>query len=290
MPHNVDTALLRAFLAVAETGGMTSAGRMLNLTQAAVSQQIKRLEDLFQQRLFDRERKEMVLTPTGERLLARAERMIAMNDEIWGLMIAPDFEGQVRIGVPQDIVKSMMPAVLRSFHMTWPKVHVAVVPGTSPNLLTALDKGDIDITLTTEETCGPYGEVLLPDDLVWVGARNGTAHARDPLPVTLADKSCMFRQSAMASLARIGRDWRLVCEDSSMLAVYAALEADLGIAPMLRSSVPDNLEIIGGDAGLPQLPRFSVNMYLPKVNPGEIAVELASHIRDQFDSRYKRSA
>ena len=290
MPNNIDTALLRAFLAVNETGGVTRAARLLNLTQAAVSQQIKRLEDQFQQKLFDRERKEMVLTPMGERLLPRAERLIAMNDELWGMMTAPEFEGAVRIGVPQDIVKSMMPAVLRHFHTTWPQVHVAVIPGTSPQLLTALEAGEIDLTLTTEESCGPNGEVLLPDDLVWVGARNGNAHARNPLPVSLADKSCMFRQSALSALSNAGRDWRLVCEDSSMLAVYAALEADLGVAPMLVSSVPDNLEIISGSAGLPILPNFSINMYLPRIGAGEIALELARHIRDQFGTRYARSA
>jgi len=290
MANNIDTVLLRAFLAVTETGGVTRASRLLNLTQAAVSQQIKRLEDQFQQKLFDRERKEMVLTPMGERLLPRAQSMIAMNDELWGLMTAPAFEGEVRIGVPQDIVKSLMPAVLRHFHTTWPQVHVAVIPGTSPQLLAALEAGEIDLTLTTEESCGSNGEVLLPDDLVWVGARNGNAHARNPLPVSLADKTCMFRQSALASLANSGRDWRVVCEDSNMLAVYAVLEADLGVAPMLVSSIPDNLEIVSQSAGLPRLPNFSINMYLPRISPGEIALELAQHIRDQFNSRYARSA
>ena len=46
-PYNIDTSLLRAFVAVAETGGVTSAARLVNLTQAAVSQQVKRLEDTF---------------------------------------------------------------------------------------------------------------------------------------------------------------------------------------------------------------------------------------------------
>lgn len=290
MPRNIDTALLRAFLAVAETGGVTRAARMLNLTQAAVSQQIKRLEDMFGKKLFDREHREMVLTVAGERLLPRANRMIAMNDEVWGMITAPDFEGEVRIGVPQDIVSSMMPAVLRRFHNAWPRVHVAVVPGTTPRLLKALEQGGIDLTLTTEETCGPNGEVLVPDDLIWAGAPNGQAHTRDPLPVSLADKSCMFRQTAMAALARAGRDWRLVCEDSNMLAVYAALEADLGVAPMLKLTVPDSLEVVGPESGLPALPRFSVNMYLPRSNPGDIALELARQIREHFGPRYARTA
>ena len=56
----MDLALLRAFMAVAETGGMTSAARTLNLTQAAVSQQIRRLEDFFSLQLFEREQRRSV--------------------------------------------------------------------------------------------------------------------------------------------------------------------------------------------------------------------------------------
>ena len=57
MPHNLDTSLLRAFVAAAETGGMTSAARLVNLTQAAVSQQVKRLEETFGRQLFERDRR-----------------------------------------------------------------------------------------------------------------------------------------------------------------------------------------------------------------------------------------
>ena len=54
MSRNIDVGLLRAFVAVAETGSVTRAAHLLNLTQAAVSQQFKRLEELFGVELFDR--------------------------------------------------------------------------------------------------------------------------------------------------------------------------------------------------------------------------------------------
>jgi DNA-binding transcriptional LysR family regulator len=91
--RDIDVGLLRAFAAVAETGGVTSAARLLNLTQAAVSQQIRRLEEFFSLTLFDRQQRRLELTPTGERLLAYAQRILALNDEIWGVMSSPDFEG-----------------------------------------------------------------------------------------------------------------------------------------------------------------------------------------------------
>jgi DNA-binding transcriptional LysR family regulator len=79
MPHNIDTSLLRAFVAAAETGGMTTAARLVNLTQAAVSQQVKRLEEMFGRQLFERDRRGLRLTASGERLLVRAQRLLALR-------------------------------------------------------------------------------------------------------------------------------------------------------------------------------------------------------------------
>ena len=171
MPHNIDTSLLRAFVAAAETGGMTTAARLLNLTQAAVSQQVKRLEEVFGRQLFERDRRGLRLTASGERLLIRARRLLAFNDEVWALMTAPDFKGEVRLGVPHDIVGPYMPPVLRSFDQAWPGVRVSLVVSTTPKLLRALARREIDLTLTTEVDCPPNGETLLQDPLVWVGAR-----------------------------------------------------------------------------------------------------------------------
>src|SRR5690242_11564211 len=98
---------------------MTRAAALLHLTQAAVSQQIKRLEESLGCALFLRDRQRLVPTQAGERLLARAQRLLAVNDEIWTIMTAPEFEGEVRLGVPHDIVGPFLPQVLRSFGRDW---------------------------------------------------------------------------------------------------------------------------------------------------------------------------
>ena len=290
MPHNIDTALLRAFVAVAETGGMTSAARLVNLTQAAVSQQVKRLEETFGRQLFERDRRGLRLTPSGERLLVRARRLLALNDEVWALMTAPDFTGEVRLGVPHDIVGPYMPPVLKSFDQAWPGVRVSLDCRTSVNLLRALERREVDLILTTERACAPHGETLLPDPLVWVGARDGRAWKRDPLPVSIGGEDCAFRPFAIEALNHAGRDWRPVCEISNMLAECAAVEADLAVVPLLASTVPETLTILGAGDGLPPLPMFQINLYLPQVGASDIAVELARHIRAQFAARYRRAA
>src|SRR5215203_683355 len=115
MARNIDTSLLRAFVAVAETAGMTAAANLLNVTQAAVSQQIKRLEEAFGAELFERQRRGLRLTAAGERLFAKAKRMLALNDEIWAEMTTPIYEGGVRLGIPYDLVHSYLPLVLKTF-------------------------------------------------------------------------------------------------------------------------------------------------------------------------------
>src|SRR5260370_36420721 len=216
MHRDFDTALLRAFGAVVETGSVTAAAALLNLTQAAVSQQLKRLEELFGTELFERHHRRLTLRPDGERLLPDAHRLVDVNDEVVSAMSAPAYEGEVRLGAPHDIVGPYLPAILRRFDKAWPRVRVSLKCTTTPQLLELLRRGSIDLTLTTEQRCGPGGKTLLEDDLVWAGASNGTAHQRDPLPVSLGDEKCEFRRVVLKALGGAGRDWRPVCEVSSM--------------------------------------------------------------------------
>ena len=78
---------------------MTAAANALHLTQGAVSQQIKRLEELFGGTLFERSRRGLRMTAYGERLLGMAHRLLGLNDELWADMTSVTVEGAVRLGV-----------------------------------------------------------------------------------------------------------------------------------------------------------------------------------------------
>jgi DNA-binding transcriptional LysR family regulator len=91
----------------------------------------------------------------------------------------------------------------------------------------------------------------------------------------------VFRPIAIDALGKARRDWRAVCEVSRMEPVYAAIEAGLAVAPLLRSSVPERFEVLGRHARLPVLPEFRINLYAP---PGmsPAARDLADHVRAAF--------
>jgi len=287
MRRDIDIALLRAFVAVVETGSVTGAAALLNLTQAAVSQQLKRLEELFDTGLFERHHKRLSLKPTGERLMAHAQKLIALNDEVWSTMSAPAYEGEVRLGVPHDIVGPYLPPILKRFDKAWPRVRVSLECTTTRSLIEMLQQGRVDLTLTTEQHCGVNGETLMEDDLVWTGAANGAAHRRDPLPLSIGDRTCEFRPSALKSVRDSGRDWRPVCEVSNMEALFASISADLSVGAFLRGTIPHYLQEVANPS-LPRMPKFLINMYLPPARQNEIAVELARTIRQEFAMRFRR--
>lgn len=201
-------------------------------------------------------------------------------------MSSPHYEGEVRVGVPHDIVHPFLTPILRRFDRAWPRVRVSLTVSITVKLLEALENGDIDLTLTTESSVPKHAELLARDALCWVGAPDGEAYLRDPLPLSLGDQFCAFRRNAVAALAEMGRDWRPVCETSISEALKVSLEADLAIAPMLRSMVPDGLVVLSPDAGLPPLPDYFINLHMRSTGRTEIAEEFAKFIRREAAARF----
>jgi DNA-binding transcriptional LysR family regulator len=286
MNRDIDIALLRAFTAVVDTGSVTAASRLLNRTQAAVSLQIKRLEDMLGQSLFEREHRRLTLAPAGERLLASAQRMVALNDAVFGQMTTREFEGEVRFGVPTDIVRSYVPPILRRFNAAWPRVRVTMKLGNSQRLMDAYNDGKLDLTLTTDQAPDRRAEMLRVDHLVWIGAPKGDAHLANPLPIAIGDSTCRFRPVVLEALRKAGRDWRVVLELSNQVAHHATVSAGIAVCAELRDSVMVPLEILGPESGLPPLAQFLINMHAPATGTNPIADALASHVRAEFKQRF----
>ena len=282
MTRDIDISLIRTFLAVAESGGMTPAALALNLTQGAVSQKIQRLESLFETTLFERHHRTIRLTADGERLMSRAYRLISLNDETWQFMTRPEFSGEIKLGVPLDIIRPMLPNIMRRFSREHPKIQLTLVCDMTEKLLGALKAGEIDLTLTTESVPGKEGTLLLSDTLVWIGAPNGEACRQKPLPVSLGSEFCAFRAPTLKALDKVGIDWLAVCNVGNLESILATVEADMAVAPYLSSLIPANLSIVAADVGLPALPAHFINLRMPDSGGTLIAQELAQYIRQGF--------
>ena len=257
MQPNLDTDLLRAFVAVADARSFTRAGDTLGRTQAAVSQQVRRLEEVVGTRVFERDTKSVRLTRDGDILLTYARRMLTLNDEVLALMRRPATVASVRIGTPDDYATMLLPEVLARFAATYPEIPVEVICDNSPDLVVEIDKGRYDLALVTRHPDSKAGELVRREPVAWVapphGVNKSAIEHEDPLPLALFPKGCVVRDLAVAALEGIGRGWRVSFISKSVVAVHGAVLGGLGVTAMEDCTIPPTLRRLTEADGFPAL-------------------------------------
>lgn len=281
MPRNLDITALRSFISVADTSGVTKAAAQLNLTQSAVSMQLKRLEECFGQELLDRSGRIIGLTSAGEQLLGYARRMVMLNDETWGRMTNQAFEGEINFGVPHDLIYPHMPRVLQRFAREYPRIKVRLHSLYTSVLKEQLGRGEMDLILATEPRLDALGEILARDTLVWVGAIGGQAWRQRPIRVA-AINHCIFRRDAINVLDAAGIPWEDGGDSISEMAVQASVSADLAINVQLPSEIPRQCEIIRHGGALPDLPSYTIGLYVGPGPRSALAERLAAFVRQAY--------
>lgn len=278
--RNLDITTLRSLVAVADQGGVTRAATALNLTQSAVSMQIKRLEEMLDLTLFDRANRRVSLTASGEQLIGYARRILDLNDEVVGRLTEEIYEGEVMLGVPHDIVYPVVPRVLKLFNMAYPRVKVHLRSSSTVKLRDALERGEVDVILTTEEGVTDGGETLTKMALRWSGAIGGSSWKRRPLRLAFC-RLCIFRPSVLRKLDAAGIDWELAVESEDDRAVEALVSADLAVGALLEDSIPPHLEAIHTGGALPELGVQNINLYA-RAGRDEVREALIRMLRQGF--------
>jgi DNA-binding transcriptional LysR family regulator len=289
MVRNLDLTALRSFVAVSDAGGVTRAAAQLNLTQSAVSMQLKRLEELLGQPLLDRSQRTVTLTAQGEQLLGYARKMLDLNDEAWGRMTNQAFEGEITLGVPGDIMHPHVPRIMQRFAQAYPRVRVMLQSEHTIDLKHKFERAELDLILTTEAEVDPGGEMLVKQPLVWVGAENGQAWRGRPLRFGSTSR-CLFRRPAIEALERAGLPWELAIDSVSCSTVEVSVIADLAVFVQLAGSIPAGCEEIRHGGTLPELPDYLINLYLTDGPRRALAERLAGFVRQAYGCAVRLAA
>ncbi len=279
----LDIDVLRTFVAIAETGNFSTAADAVLRTPSAISMQIKKLEEQLGATLFLRDARSVSLTQSGEILLGYARRMVALSNEAVSRFRMPDMQGHVRLGAPDDIGERHMPSILKRFAEIYPLIMVDVTVDTSSNLRRRLQEQRLDLALVNVApgARSSEGEVVHTDQLVWAGAKCGTAYLRDPLPMSLWEDGCCWRADALSVLDRSKRPYRIAYLSAHTMAQRAAVIADLAIAPLPRSYLTADMTALGAAHGLPDLGSFEVRL-LRGGEASETIDAVADSIRSAF--------
>lgn len=255
---DLEIDLLRAFVAVAETGSFTAAADVVGRSQSAVSQKILRLEEILDRRVFDRTSRSLSLTRDGERLLVSARRMLEFNDAAVRELREPRAAGTMRLGISEDFIPGQLPSLLARFNRTYPSVLIELMTGLSCELLEAYDDGRIDAVIAKKDGTAQRGRVIWREPLVWMAAADYQLDFSSPARLVMLRPPCTYRELMIASLDGVRREWAAVCTASSLMAVQAAVAGGLGVTVLGRSFVQQGMQILTAPDHWPSLPMTEI--------------------------------
>ena len=280
MGRSLDIDLLRSFVVIAEVRSLSRAAARVGRTQSALSQQMRRLEEVVDQPLFQRTGRGVLLTHPGERLLAHAQRILRQHDEAMADLCGTGLSGSIRFGCPDDYAAVFLPSLLRQFSNQHPQAIVEVVCGPTPRLLEQLDKRAVDLAMISlPDDDGATADFIRREQLVWIGYPGLDAARFDPLPLALSDPDTLDHIAACEALDRAGRDYRVAYASSSLAGLTALVRSGQAFAVMTQTAVPADLAILAGDRGLPPLPAVGITLKFDRKRPSHLTVAFAEHIR-----------
>lgn len=278
---SIDTDLLRTFAAIADHGGFTRAAEAVNLTQSAVSMQMKRLEeDVLQCALFQRQGRSVSLTAEGVVLLGYARRILKLHSEVFNTLRQPQMVGMIKIGSPDDYVMRFLPGILSRFAQDYPLINVEVHCEPSAQLML---RNDLDLTIVTRKPGSERGQILRQERFVWMVAQGFSPHEQTPMPLAMFNTECFCRAWACNALNAMQREYRVAYTSASLAAINAVVSTGLAVTAQLESLLTPDLRIIGEAEHLPQLPCASIVLLRkPNTSPSPIIECFAHYIVDGF--------
>lgn len=258
---NFDVRQLRAVIAVAEHGSFTRAAMSLNLSQPALTVQVRGLEEALSLRLFDRNTRNVALTRVGRELMPELRRIVRELDALLGetRQLARMTGGIVRIAVLPSFASSVLPDVIAGFRANHPQVgfslHDVIASGVAE--LTRAEEVDLGITGGPIEDA-ELEPLLMSEDRMHAVFPAG--HALDDgtsptlaaviqHPLVLMSRATSVRAVVDAAIAVEGLTAEIAAEATYMSTAVGMVRAGLGVAilpetameiralPMLRSTL-----------------------------------------------------
>jgi DNA-binding transcriptional LysR family regulator len=143
---------LKVFLTVARLNSFTKAAEVVNLSQPAVTHQIKNLEKLLKARLFIRDQNRIELTKAGKIFLQYSEEINLLYQKAMGQIheSTNQMAGDIQLGAASLMGKYLLPRILGNFRKMYPKVNLSMLVGNSKEVLGFLEKGAIELAIVSE--------------------------------------------------------------------------------------------------------------------------------------------
>lgn len=284
-PRNFDMDVLRSMVAFADHGTLGLAAARVGRTQAALSLQMRKLEEQAGEPIFERASRKLVLTGAGEVLLSYARRILALNDEAQQAVRQTQVSGEITFGASQDFGESWLPPVLAQFSKLHPSVGMEVRVDGGTRLVAAVDSGEVDVALALGLGERPNAICIGHLPLVWIAHRDFEWDGVGKLPLALFTSPCRFRTKAIAELDAANVPWNIALTSPSLYGVWAAVNAGLGVTVRTPEGLVPGLEVVDRKFGLPNLGAVDVSLYIAKGARSKALLGLVEMLRERLSER-----
>ena len=273
-----DPALLRAFVAVKEAGGFTRAAQRLNLTQSAISHQIRRLEEQVGRQLLYRTTRALTLTEDGEEFLHYARKILDTQETMARRFRPSPISGVVRFGVLENFLGDRLPTLLCQFGRAFPSVRLDVSVGMNLDLMPMIKAGELDLAVVMTAPGSKEGTPLRRTEFVWVAAETFEVPAGASLPLAFFPSPCINRKVGTGALEGKDIPWHVVFTSQSQQGIRAAILAGLAITVLARDDVEPGMKILDGQYGLAPLSKVDFTLIWSTGGKTPAAVEFGRMI------------
>ncbi len=274
---------LRVFRTVAEQMSFRKAAEVLHLSQPAVSQHIRALEEEAGVRLFDRARGEghgsqISLTEAGRVLLGyantAAETMVAAQRALAALN--HEAAGALRLGASTTVAQYVLPRILGAFLRQYPQVRLSLISGNTEQVVEAVAEEKVELGIIegpamrrdvkTERMVQDEMVLIVSPNHAWAARKGGGIAAGEltKVPLLLRERGSGSRRVVERALKKVGlplRSLRVAMELDSTEAIISGVEAELGVGFVSRYAVKKVLRLgsvkVVGVEGLEILRDFS---------------------------------
>ncbi len=261
----MDTQFLNTFVAVVDHGSMAAAARLLNITPAAVAQQIRTLEREIGAPLIARAGRTVSVTEAGARILQRSRDLLRDVADLSTVANDDTTAGELRLGAGTNALTGMLPDVLARMVEKFPRIKVFIKPGYSPELHHAVESGEIDAAIVLQapfalpKTC--HWELLREEPLVVLAPQR--LAGRDPHellasePLIRYDRQQWGGRQADQYLRAAGIVPRERFELNALNAIAVMVDRGLGVSlvPDWARPWPEGLNLVRLPLPLPFEPR-----------------------------------
>ncbi|WP_280271770.1 LysR family transcriptional regulator [Nocardia wallacei] len=229
MQKNLDIAPLRSFVAIADCGGFQRAATHLHLTQGAVSQHVRRLEDAVGRQLVRRHGRGSRFTADGDELLAVARRILDLHDQALRSFGA-EAAGTLTIGSTEHAAARLLPALATALEHALPQFSVRFRIDRGGALRDGLASRRLDLALllnSDDPSAIRVGEL----ELTWYSAPGWQLPPRpEPVPIVAFDSPCALRTRALETLSGLALPASIRAEAPQLSGVHAAVATGVGVA------------------------------------------------------------